>query len=327
MNSFGMSRQASSTSPRTAMPRARASAITGASAGTPGDFTTARACSSSARPSEPSFESAPSARSPRARRTCSAATPERARPTTRYGPPGSGGRGFTRAAAPGSYDGLLVDGEADRGAHRGDDPEAQDDLRLRPPEDLEVVVDRGHQEDPLAERLEREDLQHHAGGLEHEDPAEDDQQLLGLRHHREARDRAAEAERAGVAHEDRRGERVEPQEADARPDEAAGEQRQVRLAGGDERDPDVGEQDDRGAPAGETADAAGEVHRTRRRRDDEVDQHRVEDPEVDRQVERAQAERVGQVRLAGRDPPQADRDRDRHAELRPRAQAERPALD
>ena len=71
--------------------------------------------------------------------------------------------------------------------------------------------------------------------LDHEDPAEQDQQHLGLGHHREPGDRAAEAERAGVAHEDRRREGVEPQEADARPDEAAGEHREVVVVG-DERD-------------------------------------------------------------------------------------------
>src|SRR3954447_20683529 len=268
-NSFGMSRHANSTSPRTGMPRARASAITGASAGTPGDLTTARACSSSARPSDPSLLSWPSARSPRAPSTCSTASPERARPTTRYGPPGSGGRGFTARA---SRHRLLIHGEPDRRAHARHDPEAQDDLRLRPPEDLELVVDRGHQEDPLAERLEREALQQHRERLEHEDAAEDDQQLLGLRHHGEAGDRAAEAERAGVAHEDRRREGVEPEEPDARADEAAREQREVRLAGRDEPDPDVGEQHDRGAAAGEAVEAVREVDGARRRGDHEVDQ-------------------------------------------------------
>ena len=64
-------------------------------------------------------------RSPRACSASAAASPERASPTTRYGPPGSGGRGRHR-------DRLLVDREADRRADRGDDPEAQDDLRLRP---------------------------------------------------------------------------------------------------------------------------------------------------------------------------------------------------
>src|SRR3954466_13796529 len=39
-------------------------------------------------------------------------------------------------------------------------------------------------------------------------------------------------EGAGVAHEDRRRKRVEPQEADARPDHAARDEREVALAGG-----------------------------------------------------------------------------------------------
>ena len=49
MNSLGISRQASSTSPSTGSPRSRAAAMTGACAGTPGDLTTARTCSSARR--------------------------------------------------------------------------------------------------------------------------------------------------------------------------------------------------------------------------------------------------------------------------------------
>ena len=56
------------------------------------------------------------------------------------------------------------------------------------------------------------------------------EQDLGLGHHREPGDRAAEAERAGVAHEDRRREGVEPEEADAGADQAARQQREVVLA-------------------------------------------------------------------------------------------------
>src|SRR4051794_23203314 len=56
---------------------------------------------------------------------------------------------------------LLEQREADRGADRRDDPEPQDDLRLRPGLELEVVMDRGHLEDPLAEGLEGEDLDQH----------------------------------------------------------------------------------------------------------------------------------------------------------------------
>src|SRR3954469_3000636 len=56
---------------------------------------------------------------------------------------------------------LLIQREPDRAAHGGDDPEAQDDLRLRPGAELEVVVDRRHQEHALAERLEARDLDQH----------------------------------------------------------------------------------------------------------------------------------------------------------------------
>src|SRR4051794_33467038 len=70
------------------------------------------------------------------------------------------------------WEGLLVEREADRRADGGDDPEAQDDLGLRPRLQLEVVVDRGHLEDALAEGLEGEDLDQHGQRLDHEDAAE-----------------------------------------------------------------------------------------------------------------------------------------------------------
>src|SRR5918993_681226 len=118
-------------------------------------------------------------------------------------PPGwhTSGTGLVR-----SGERLLVEREADRAADRRDDPEAQDDLRLRPRHELEMVVDRRHEEDALAERLEGEDLDQHAQRLDDEDAADEDQQDLGLRHHRESGDRAPESERSGVAHEDRRRE-------------------------------------------------------------------------------------------------------------------------
>ena len=52
-NRFGSSRQASSSSPSTVMPRSRAAAITGASFGTPGLLTTVDTRSSSSTPSTP----------------------------------------------------------------------------------------------------------------------------------------------------------------------------------------------------------------------------------------------------------------------------------
>ena len=69
------------------------------------------------------------------------------------------------------------------------------------------------------------------------------------------------------------------------PTRQADEQREVVLAGRDERDPDVGEQHDRRAAGGEAVEAVGEVDRARRARDDEVDEHRVEEAEVDRGVD------------------------------------------
>ena len=114
MNSCsGRSRQPVSYSPSTGIPRSRAAAITGASFGTPGLLMTLPARASSATPSSwactvapaavsrpatsgaTAPESTPATSAPRARSVSAAATPERARPTTRYGPGGSGGRGIT----------------------------------------------------------------------------------------------------------------------------------------------------------------------------------------------------------------------------------------
>ena len=112
--SLGSIRQPSSSSPSTPIPASRAAAITGAWPGTPGLLITVStparsstpgepACtgtparsSSSRRPEGTSPESTPTTSAPSARSASAAATPDRARPTTRYGPGGSGGRGSTR---------------------------------------------------------------------------------------------------------------------------------------------------------------------------------------------------------------------------------------
>ena len=88
-------------------------------------------------------------------------------------------------------DRLLVQREADPRADRGDDPEAEHDLGLRPGHHLEVVVQRRHQQDAAAEGLEGEDLDRDRERLDHEDAADDDQQHLGLGHHRQGADRPA----------------------------------------------------------------------------------------------------------------------------------------
>jgi hypothetical protein len=55
-------------------------------------------------------------------------------------------------------DALAKDREADRGAHRRDDPEPNDDLHLRPCLQLEMVVDWGHQKDAPPRRAVRDHL-------------------------------------------------------------------------------------------------------------------------------------------------------------------------
>ena len=204
---------------------------------------------------------------------------------------------------------LLVQREPDPRADRGDDPEAEHDLRLRPGHHLEVVVERRHQQDPPPEGLESEDLGGDRERLDHEDPADDDQQHLGLGHHREGADRAAEPERAGVAHEDRGREGVEPEEPDAGPDQAGGEQGQVLLLVGDEADRGVGEEDDRAAAGGEAVEPVGEVDAVRGPGDDEEDEDEVEDrAEVDAGVADPEEEGRLEADLVAGDPPEAERE-------------------
>ena len=146
MNSFASIRQASSSSPSTGMPaRARGDDHGRLRRDARALDRRARTRSSSATPSSPRCSSTPAAAQRshaggRARVHADHLLPARAqrersgrRPSGRArrpgrGPPGSGGdRGAHRSA-----DALAVDREADRAADRGDDPEAQDDLRLRP---------------------------------------------------------------------------------------------------------------------------------------------------------------------------------------------------
>ena len=106
---FGSSRQASSSSPSTGTPRSRAATITGASFGTPGLLTTHPTPSSSSTPSTPRCASmsagisgvpeSTATTSPCCRSILTAAVPDRASPTTRYGPSGSGGLDYGRIDA------------------------------------------------------------------------------------------------------------------------------------------------------------------------------------------------------------------------------------
>ena len=134
---------------------------------------------------------------------------------------------------PGDADEVGVeDPEPERDAEPGEEPEPHDDRELRPAADLEVVVDRRHAQHPPAEAPERDDLG-------------DDARASRARRARRGsagagrvasgsaspRHRAAERERAGVAHEDPRGRSVPPQEPRARAHERGGDDRQVERVG------------------------------------------------------------------------------------------------
>ena len=96
------------------------------------------------------------------------------------------------------------------------------------PLQLEVVVERTHQEDALAAgELEVGALQDDRAGDDDEEAADEDEQQLGAAEDREGGEGAAEAERAGVAHEDlgRRG--VPPEEADEGADDRGRDDREV----------------------------------------------------------------------------------------------------
>ena len=126
--------------------------------------------------------------------------------------------------------------ERDEREEDRDDPETDDDLRLRPSEELEVVVERRHPEDPLARELERAHLEDHGDRLDDEEPADEDEEDLLLDEDGDGPERRAEREGARVAHEDLGGVRVEPQEAERGSDDRGAEDRELARAGhvGDE---------------------------------------------------------------------------------------------
>src|SRR5689334_4683980 len=84
------------------------------------------------------------------------------------------------------------------GQHRADEPEPDDDLRLRPALALEVVVQRGHEEDPAAfavallRVLEPADLQDHAHCFGDEDAADENEHEFLADHDRDVADEPAE---------------------------------------------------------------------------------------------------------------------------------------
>src|SRR5258707_1620034 len=97
---------------------------------------------------------------------------------------------------------------------RGDDPETDDDGLLLPALLLEMVVQRRHAENAATSQLEASHLHDHRDGFEHEETADEGEDQLVLGDDADGAERAADRERTGIAHEDHRRRRVEPQEAE-----------------------------------------------------------------------------------------------------------------
>src|SRR6056297_2667691 len=92
---------------------------------------------------------------------------DRAAPSVRFARAVFNGSAYERTAPLAQ----LQRREADHREDQCDDPEAADDLRFGPAFLLVVVVDRGHQEDPLAGAFEIDHLNDHRERLGHEEAA------------------------------------------------------------------------------------------------------------------------------------------------------------
>src|SRR5215207_4229264 len=109
----------------------------------------------------------------------------------------------------------IEDAQSSGNEESGDDPKSHHDGHLSPVEQLEVVVDGRHLEQPAALRdLEKTDLQDDRHHLDHQQATENDQQQFGTSEDRHSREGAAERQGSRVAHEDLGRLRIPPQKAE-----------------------------------------------------------------------------------------------------------------
>src|SRR5215212_414456 len=121
----------------------------------------------------------------------------------------------------------LERGEAEQRQNEGDDPEADHDRRFLPALLLKMMMQGRHGEYAPAPDLEGEYLDDNRYGFEHEKTADHQEHDLVLGGNRNGAERAAERERACVAHEDHGRGCVEPQEAEAGTDDRSAEDRKL----------------------------------------------------------------------------------------------------
>src|SRR6185312_3905194 len=190
--------------------------------------------------------------------------------------------------------------EPDQREYDGNDPETNHDLRLGPALLLEMVMDRRHLEDALSRELERSHLHDHRNRFQHEQTPDHREDDLVLGRDRDGAEKAAERERAGIAHEDRGGRGVEPQKSEARAEHGAADDREfarsrdmpkLEIFGEDQVAGEI--RDDRERKRGdhhrhdrEPVEPVGEVHGVARAHnhegaEDEEEIAEVEDIELD----------------------------------------------
>src|SRR6516225_2801443 len=187
----------------------------------------------------------------------------------------------------------LERGESRERQHYGHDPEANHDLRLGPPELLEVMMDRRHAKHAFAGELVRRHLHDHRYCFQHEQAADYRQHDLMLGRDSDGADQAAQRERAGIAHEYRGGRRVEPEKSEPGSGDGAAQHRELSGAGdimnieilGKERvadqvgnDTEADGNDDH-RHRGQTVETIGEVHGIARADDDEGAKYDIEPAE------------------------------------------------
>src|SRR5260370_9093732 len=170
----------------------------------------------------------------RADQTSAVATPVLASPTTSTRLPRNSNGFAMDPAKPFSQDASLPQFQRRQSKQRKNqrsDPKPHDHFRFAPAEQFEMVMNGRHAEDALAAQFERAHLQTPRNGFQYKNAADEKQQNLLLDNDGDHAQRPAQRERAHVSHENFRGMRVVPQEAEGRADESATEHRQFTDLG------------------------------------------------------------------------------------------------
>src|SRR6266704_4717491 len=106
--------------------------------------------------------------------------------------------------------------QAKQGEDYRENPKPNDDGVFFPTGQFEMVMKRGHDENPPARRFETDYLQNHRDRFNHENAAHYGQEQFLLTADRDDAHHAANGERSRIPHKDFRRMTVEPEEPEAR---------------------------------------------------------------------------------------------------------------